>query len=112
VRYFCGEKTQICNRYSAAIYYRVLCAGIEQIPTGREMAEGYSPQDADCGILEVAEGKRRRTRIIVKLTGARCELEDVVRASSESTVLSKQERDTLSDVMGAIDNIVRNIQQG
>jgi hypothetical protein len=34
-RYFCGEKTQICNHHTAEIYYRVLCTGIEQIPQDR-----------------------------------------------------------------------------
>jgi hypothetical protein len=31
-RYLCGEKTQICNRRIAEVYYRVLCAGVEQLP--------------------------------------------------------------------------------
>jgi hypothetical protein len=31
-RYLCGEKTQICNRRMAEVYYRVLCAGMEQLP--------------------------------------------------------------------------------
>jgi hypothetical protein len=31
-RYVCGEKTQICDRRMAAVYYQVLCAGIEQLP--------------------------------------------------------------------------------
>jgi hypothetical protein len=76
------------------------------------MVDTNSSQDAGSGIREVAEGKRRRTRVIAKLTGARCELEDVVLASGVSTILSKQECDILSDVMGAIDNIVRKIEEG
>src|SRR5258706_14716341 len=31
-RYVCGEKTQICNRGVAEIYYQVSCAGIEKLP--------------------------------------------------------------------------------
>jgi hypothetical protein len=31
-RYLRGEKTQICNRRMAEVYYHVLCAGIEQLP--------------------------------------------------------------------------------
>jgi hypothetical protein len=30
-RYVCGETTQISNRRIAEIYYRVLCAGVEQL---------------------------------------------------------------------------------
>jgi hypothetical protein len=31
-RYIRGEKTQICNRHIAEVYYHVLCAGIGQLP--------------------------------------------------------------------------------
>lgn len=30
--YVCGKKTQISNRRMAEIYYKVLCAGVEQLP--------------------------------------------------------------------------------
>jgi hypothetical protein len=30
-RYVCGETTQISNRRIAEVYYRVLCAGVEQL---------------------------------------------------------------------------------
>lgn len=30
--YVCGEKTQICNRHMAEVYYRVLCAGLAHLP--------------------------------------------------------------------------------
>lgn len=30
-RYLCGEKTEICNRRTEKVYYRVLCSGIRQL---------------------------------------------------------------------------------
>jgi hypothetical protein len=62
-----------------------------------------------CGIVEGKQ--RRRTSVIAKLVGARCEVEDVLLSSSGSTVLSAQERVRLSNLMGAIDNIVRRIEK-
>ena len=57
------------------------------------------------------EGKqRKRTRVIAKLVGARCEVEDVLLSSSASAVLLAQERVRLSTLMGALDNIVRRIE--
>ncbi|HKB98550.1 MAG TPA: hypothetical protein VKD23_07180 [Terriglobales bacterium] len=55
--------------------------------------------------------KRRRTRVIAKLVGARCEVEDVLLSSSASAVLLAQERVRLSTLMGALDNIVRRIEK-
>ena len=58
------------------------------------------------------EGKqRKRTRVIAKLVGARCEVEDVLLSSSASAVLLAQERARLSTLMGALDNIVRRIEK-
>ena len=59
-----------------------------------------------------AEGKQRsRTRVIAKLVGARCEVEDVLLSSSGCTVLSAQERERLSILVVGIDNIVRRIEE-
>jgi hypothetical protein len=58
------------------------------------------------------EGKeRRRSRLISKLIGARCEVEDVLLSSSGSSILSSQERLRLCVLMAAIDNIVRRVEQ-
>jgi hypothetical protein len=58
------------------------------------------------------EGKeRRRSRVIAKLIGARCEVEDVLLSSGDCSVLSAQERTRLCLLMGAIDNIVRRVEQ-
>ena len=57
------------------------------------------------------EGKeRRRSRLISKLIGARCEVEDVLLSSSGSSILSSQERLRLCVLMAAIDNIVRRVE--
>jgi hypothetical protein len=58
------------------------------------------------------EGKeRRRSRVIAKLIGARCEVEDVLISSGGCSVLSSQERTRLCILMCAIDNIVRRVEQ-
>jgi hypothetical protein len=58
------------------------------------------------------EGKQRKQyRVIAKLIGARCEMEDVLLSSNASTVLSAQERVRLSTLVGAIDKIVRQIEE-
>jgi hypothetical protein len=58
------------------------------------------------------EGKeRRQSRLISKLIGARCEVEDVLLSSSGSSILSSQERLRLCVLMAAIDNIVRRVEQ-
>lgn len=58
------------------------------------------------------EGKERgRLRVIAKLIGARCEVEDVLISSGGCSVLSSQERTHLCILMGAIDNIVRRVEQ-
>jgi len=59
-----------------------------------------------------AEGKqRRRSSVIAKLVGARCEVEDVLLSPNGSTVLSAAERVRLSILMAAIDNIVQRIEE-
>jgi hypothetical protein len=63
-------------------------------------------------VREIADDKQqRRTGVIAKLVGARCEVEDVLLSSGGSTILSAQERQRLSILMGAIDNIVRRIEE-
>lgn len=58
------------------------------------------------------EGKeRRRSRLISKLIGARCEVEDVLLSSNGSSILSPEERLGLFVLMAAIDNIVRRVEQ-
>jgi hypothetical protein len=60
---------------------------------------------------ETSEGKqRRRTGVIAKLLGARCEVEDVLLSSSSAAVLSEQERVRLFTLTGTIDDIVRRIE--
>jgi hypothetical protein len=57
------------------------------------------------------EGKeRRRSKLISKLIGARCEVEDVLLSSSGSSILSSQERLRLCFLMAAIDSIVRRVE--
>ena len=58
------------------------------------------------------EGKEsRRSRVIAKLIGARCEVEDVLLSSGGCSILSSEERTRLCTLMGAIDNIVRRVEQ-
>ena len=78
---------------------------------GGDMKED-STQKALMDLRGTIEGKeRRKSRVISKLIGARCEVEDVLLSSSGSTILSLQERDRLGVLMGAIDNIVRRIEE-
>jgi hypothetical protein len=59
-----------------------------------------------------AEGRqRKRSGVIAKLVGARCEVEDVLLSSTGSAVLLVPERDRLSVLMVVIDDIVRRIEQ-
>jgi hypothetical protein len=37
--YVCGKKTQISNHRMAEIYYKVLCAGVEQLPRADDHAD-------------------------------------------------------------------------
>ncbi len=57
------------------------------------------------------EDRQRRTGVIAKLIGARCEVEDVLLSRRGSTVLSVQERVSLSFLVKAIDTIVRRIEE-
>jgi len=57
------------------------------------------------------EDRQRRTGVIAKLIGARCEVEDVLLSRGGSTVLSVQERVSLSFLVKAIDTIVRRIEE-
>ena len=86
---------------------------IMKIRRGGDMGEDRNPLQKlfieRCGIVDGKQ--RRRTSVIAKLVGARCEVEDVLLSSSGSTVLSAQERVRLSNLMGAIDNIVRRIEK-
>ncbi|MGA7294211.1 MAG: hypothetical protein WBW53_20130 [Terriglobales bacterium] len=72
--------------------------------------DGSSPKAlaAFCGIGEADEHKR--SNVIAKLVGARCEVEDVLLSRSGTAVLLEQERTRLSQMMGAIDDIVRRIE--
>jgi hypothetical protein len=76
------------------------------------MAEDNALQKTFVEVCEIADDKQqRRTGVIAKLVGARCEVEDVLLSSGASTVLSAQERVRLSILMGAIDHIVRRIEE-
>ena len=76
------------------------------------MAEDNALQKTFVEVCEIADDKQqRRTGVIAKLVGARCEVEDVLLSSGASTVLSAQERVRLSILMGAIDHIVRRIEK-
>jgi hypothetical protein len=78
---------------------------------GGDMKED-STQKALMDLRGTIEGKeRRKSRVISKLIGARCEVEDVLLSSSGSSILSLQERLRLGVLMGAIDNIVRRIEE-
>ncbi len=76
------------------------------------MAEDDALQEAfveNCAIAD--DGRQRRTRVIAKLVGARCEVEDVLLSAGGSMVLTVQERVRLSFLMKVIDNIVRRIEE-
>jgi hypothetical protein len=78
---------------------------------GGDMKEDGT-QKALMDLRGTTEGKeRRKSRVISKLIGARCEMEDVLLSSSGSSILSSQERLRLGVLMGAIDNIVRRIEE-
>jgi hypothetical protein len=73
--------------------------------------EDDSAEQALMELRGTIEGKeRRRSKLISKLIGARCEVEDVLLSSSGSTILSAQERLRLCVLMAAIDNIVRRVE--
>lgn len=55
--------------------------------------------------------QRWRTGVVAKLLGARSEVEDVLLSSSSSVVLLAQERVRLLDLVGAVENIVRRIEE-
>ncbi len=63
----------------------------------------------DCELTD--DKRQRRTGVIAKLVGARCEVEDVLLSAAGSTVLTVQERVNLSFLMKALDNIVQRIEE-
>jgi len=76
------------------------------------MAEDNALEEAFVEDCELTDDKRqRRTGVIAKLVGARCEVEDVLLSAGGSTVLTVQERVNLSFLMKAIDNIVQRIEE-
>jgi len=76
------------------------------------MAEDNALQRTFVEDCEMADGKRqRRTVVIAKLVGARCEVEDVLLSPRGSTVLTTSERVRLSILMRTINNIVRRIEE-
>jgi len=76
------------------------------------MAEDDASQENFVEDCRIADDKRqRRTSVIAKLVGARCEVEDVLLSAGGSTVLTVQERVNLSFLMKAIDNIVQRIEE-
>jgi len=76
------------------------------------MAEDNALKRAFVELRETAHGEqRKRTGVIAKLIGARCEVEDVLLSSGGSTVLSAGERVRLSILTRVIDNIVRRIER-
>jgi hypothetical protein len=73
--------------------------------------EQNSSKKAVMELRGTVEGKeRRRSKLISKLIGARCEVEDVLLSSGGSSILSSQERLRLCVLMAAIDNIVRRVE--
>jgi hypothetical protein len=80
--------------------------------TGGDMGENDALPKTFIELRGTADGKQRtRSCVIAKLVGARCEVEDVLLSSNGSAVLLTPERDRLSIVMVAIDDIVRRIEQ-
>jgi hypothetical protein len=83
-----------------------------EIHLGGDMGEENASSQTFAEVCGTAEGKlRRRSSVIAKLVGARCEVEDVLLSPNGSTVLSASERFRLSILMAAIDNIVQRIEE-
>jgi hypothetical protein len=83
-----------------------------EIYAGDDMGEEDESSKTFLELRGTAEGKqRRRSSVIAKLVGARCEVEDVLLSPNGSTVLSAAERVRLSILMAAIDNIVQRIEE-
>jgi hypothetical protein len=83
-----------------------------ELHAGGDMGEEDESSKTFTELCGAAEGKqRRRSRVIAKLVGARCEVEDVLLSPNGTTVLSASERDRLSTLMAALDNIVQRIEE-